>query len=111
MSLRTLENIVKANHLIRGEQYQSVLRDIIEDGDREDLRVYLKMIVEEDSYATFLAVMNVGDRGTIEYVSTLLLDSKDYRDLNMAWTGFMHLGIREKYDEALDRWKKLSAVK
>ena len=104
----SLETIMKVGSMKRSLDYETVLRDIIEDGDRQDLAAYADMILQEDSQAAFRAVMIVGDRKVIEYVSERLMQSNDPTDLNRAWTGYMHLGMRNKAGEVTKKYGALT---
>jgi|SRR3989338_9184388 len=88
---------------MRNSNYESILRQHVESGNRQNVMDYVRMILKTDSYATFYAVITVGDTEAIEYVSGELMKSEDYSDWGRAGVGFMILGQEERVIEARDK--------
>ena len=91
---------------MRSSNYESILKQHVESGDRQRVMDYVRMIFRTDSYAAFYAVMTTRDRESIEYVSERLMQSPDYSDWGRAGAGFMKLGEEERVIEARDKIRK-----
>ena len=88
---------------MRSSNYESILRQHVENGNRQNVMDYTKMILKTDSYAAFYAALHVGDVEVIQYVSDELMKSDDYSDWGRAGVGFMVLGKEDRIIEARNK--------